>query len=81
MSEQKKQIPIWFFIGALLAVYGLLILGSGVYGAINPPPEAERVKLWNLHADIWWGAVLMLVGMIYVLRFRPREGEGLTGRE
>jgi hypothetical protein len=80
MREHEKQIPIWFFIGALLAVYGLLILGSGIYGAVHPPPEAQRVALWHLHADIWWGALVLLFGALYVVKFWPREGESLTGR-
>jgi len=31
MSEQKHSLSIWLFIGSLLLVYGLLILGSGIY--------------------------------------------------
>ncbi len=31
MAEEKKPIAIWFFIGLLLTVYGVLILGSGLY--------------------------------------------------
>ncbi len=69
--EHDKQIPIWFFIGGLLAVYGLLVLGSGIYGAIHPPPPEHRVALWEYHADIWWGAVMVIVGIVYVVRFRP----------
>jgi hypothetical protein len=74
--EKDHQIPIWFFIGLLLTVYGVLIVGSGIYGAINPPPEAQRVALWNLHADIWWGAVLLIVGLVYTTRFRPGKPGG-----
>ncbi len=71
MSEKEHQVPIWFFIGALLAVYGALILASGIYGYVIPPDEPKRVALWHLHADIWWGALLLVMGMIYVIRFRP----------
>lgn len=70
--ETEHQIPIWFFIGMLLAVYGALICVSGLYGWISPPPEEHRVQLWNLHADVWWGALMLLVGAIYTIRFRPR---------
>ena len=30
--ENEHQIPIWFFIGGILAVYGVLIFGAGLYG-------------------------------------------------
>jgi len=81
MHDHEKQIPIWFFIGALLALYGVLILGSGICGAVNPPPEDQRVALWYLHCDIWWGALMVTFGLVYVFKFWPREGEGLTGKQ
>ena len=65
----EHGIPIWFFIGALLAVYGVLILGAGVYGLFHPP----RVALADLHAGIWWGALLLAIGLSYVRAFRPRR--------
>ncbi len=66
-----QRVPIWFFIGALLAVYGLLILAAGLYGLVHPP----AVELAKLHAGIWWGALLLAIGLGYVFRFRPR-GDG-----
>ena len=69
--EHDKQIPIWFFIGVLLTVYGVLIFASGLYGWFNPPPKAAQVALWELHADVWWGILLTVVGGVYVTRFRP----------
>lgn len=78
MQTQEKQVPIWFFIGTLLSVYGVIIAGAGVYGWMHPPEK--KVALWDLHADVWWGALLCLFGLVYVLRFWPRQGEGLTGK-
>ncbi len=64
-------IPIWFFIGALLAVYGVLILAAGVYGLVHPP----TVELAKLHAGLWWGALLLVIGILYVVKYRPRREE------
>ncbi len=66
-----QRIPIWFFIGALLAVYGALILGAGLYGLVHPP----AVELARLHAGIWWGALLVVIGLGYVVKYRPRREE------
>lgn len=76
MSEHKHFISIWFFIGLLLSVYGVLIFGSGIYELISPPAvEAqgpiERNVMANLHAAIWWGALLFVLGLVYVTNFRP----------
>jgi hypothetical protein len=80
--HDEHQVPIWFFIGGLLLTYGLLIAGSGIYGAIRPPPESERVALWNLHADIWWSLFMAAVGLFYCIRFNPLgHHQNITGEE
>lgn len=71
--EEHGRIPIWFFIGGLLVLYGLLIFGVGIYQLAVPPPTEARVKLFEYHADIWWGLVMVVVGGVYVVRFWPRH--------
>ncbi len=65
-----SRIPIWFFIGLLLTVYGLLIFAYGIYEAAtgNYPPS---VQLTDLHTPIWWGGILLLLGLFYLVKFRP----------
>lgn len=63
------MISIWFFIGVLLLVYGILILGSGLM-ELSSPPE-HPVVLANLHAGIWWGALMIVLGGFYTFRFLP----------
>ena len=65
----RHFISIWFFIGLLLSIYGILILGAGIYGLWHPP--AQPVVLANLHMGIWWGLLLMLLGGFYVYHFFP----------
>ncbi len=64
-----KEIPIWFFIGVLLIVYGVLILGYGLYELTTG--VTANVVLSNLHAPVWWGAIMLVLGLFYALRFRP----------
>jgi hypothetical protein len=68
--HRPGMISIWFFIGALLLIYGVLIAGAGLYDLATPPEHP--VVLANLHAGIWWGALLIALGGFYAIRFRPR---------
>ncbi|MGB7549161.1 MAG: hypothetical protein WBM14_15585 [Terracidiphilus sp.] len=65
-----SRIPIWFFIGVLLLIYGGMICGYGVveWATGKYPPV---VQLTNLHTPVWWGGFLGLVGLFYVVKFRP----------
>ena len=70
--HRSEMISIWFFIGALLLVYGVLILGAGIYEQVVPP--GHPVVLAELHAAIWWGVLLIILGVVYLIRFSPRRG-------
>lgn len=67
--DKTKQIPIWFFIGALVGVYGLIILGTGISHLIRPP--VVQMALGQLHADVWWGALLLAIGAVYTVKYWP----------
>ena len=71
--HDEDQVPIWFFIGGLLLIYGVLIFGAGIVSWISPPPEDQRVDLYSLHADIWWGLLMTVVGLIYCVVYNPRK--------
>jgi hypothetical protein len=66
------MISIWFFIGISLAVNGALILGAGIYQLARAPLN-PGVVLFHLHAGVWWGATLLVVGMVYCLKYAPRR--------
>jgi hypothetical protein len=69
--HDEHQIPIWFFIGGLLVIYGVIITGAGLFFLVSPPPEETRVALFHLHADIWWGILMVVVGLVYCLKYHP----------
>jgi hypothetical protein len=66
----RDEISIWFFVGVSLLVNGALILGAGIYYWIRP--AVERTVLYQLHANVWWGALLMIFGLIYCIKFWPK---------
>lgn len=69
MSE-KTPITVWFFTGVLLAFYGVVILTYGL-SMLGTPPDPHRA-LSELRPEIWWGAVLLVFGGFYTIRFFPR---------
>ena len=72
------SLSIWFFIGVSLAVNGAIICATGIYELVSPPEH--QVVLYNLHANVWWGAVLFVLGLFFSLRFSPaRERARMAG--
>jgi hypothetical protein len=70
---REGGISIWFFIGISLLLNGVLITSAGIWEVFSPP--ANQVVLFNLHAGVWWGALLFTIGLVYCVRFAPhRQG-------
>jgi len=67
----SSGISIWFFIGLLLSVYGALIFGYGLSEFVSG--QTAPVVLAKLHAPVWWGGLMFLLGLFYGIRFRPRR--------
>jgi len=68
-EEQGHVIPVWFFVGIILFIYGIIICITGITEISNPP----KTVLANLHAPIWWGAVLAVFGGLFTCLFRPKK--------
>jgi hypothetical protein len=66
---REGGISIWFFIGVSLLVNGILIVGAGIREVFYPPDNP--VVLFRLHANIWWGALLLIFGLVYCVKFLP----------
>lgn len=71
----QYRVSIWFFIGLSLLVNGTIIFGAGIWELTHPP--AETVILFRLHAGIWWGALLAVLGVVYIRRFAPKRPAGV----
>ncbi len=66
-------ISIWFFIRLHCWSMGPLVVSAGVWQIFNPP--ANPVVLFHLHTNLWWGAMLLVFGLIYCVRSMPRRQE------
>lgn len=67
MSEKHHIIPVWFFVGLLFLIYGVMIFVSGLSEWSYPPDTV----LAELHAPVWWGGLLIVLGGLYCFLFRP----------
>ncbi|HUI43807.1 MAG TPA: hypothetical protein VL523_17745 [Terriglobia bacterium] len=68
---KHHMLPVWFFIGVILAVYGVMIFIEGLYELSNPPGTV----LESLHSAIWWGALMVVVGIVFAVKNRrPTAG-------
>lgn len=70
MLMKEHHVSIWFLIGLQLSIYGVLIVGAGLYGLYYSPEQTTVLE--NLHPAIWWGALMLVLGLFYAFRFRPR---------
>lgn len=73
---EKHSISIWFFIGALLLVYGALVLATGLSELGQAEPNT--IVRPDLHVAIWWGVGMLMLGLVYVIRYRPRRRRDTT---
>ncbi len=71
MREEQSMLPVRFFIGVLLAIYGVIILTTAVRELAHPP----AVVLARYHAGIWGGILLIAIGGFYTIRFWPRKSQ------
>jgi len=67
--RDHHMIPVWFFVGVILLIYGVIILGTGIYEFSSPPPTV----LASTHPAVWWGALLTVIGGIYVYLYMPKK--------
>jgi hypothetical protein len=69
-AGEKGMRSIWFFVGLLLSAIGLIELAAGVYDLFSP--TKLDVTLANLHANIWWGMLITIAGVTYLLKNRSK---------
>jgi hypothetical protein len=74
----QRSVSIWFFIGLSLLVNGVLIFGAGLYELTHPPDNP--VVLFGVHAPIWWGGLLAVLGAIYCYYFSPARERARNAR-
>jgi hypothetical protein len=70
--HEKHSLSIWFFVGFLLTVYGIIILIANI-PTLSPQTNNPHVVLEQLHSGVWWGALLLLLGGLFLILHWPGE--------
>jgi hypothetical protein len=73
MAEQtvKEPLPIWFFVGLILSVFGAIVLVSGLI------PGSRPTVLSELRPNLYWGAIMLVCGSIFLaLGWRGHKHSG-----
>ena len=66
--NSRSQISIWFFVGSLLLIYGVVATALSL---VNHDASGHAVILPELHSDIFWGLLLIALGAYWCFRFYP----------
>ncbi len=68
-TGRGELLSIWFFVGLMTLLYGLVLLPYGAYAWFGGH-EAPTV-LHHLHPTFWWGILLTVFGGVYTRVYRP----------
>jgi hypothetical protein len=69
--HEEEGFSIWLFVGIMLAIYGPIILIANIPELSSG--SSPHVVLERLHAGIWWGIVLTLLGALFLYLHWPRK--------
>ena len=70
-SGEREPLPIWFFVGIILLVYGVIVGISALF------PTVHKTVLQELRPGLWWGAMMAVAGAIFLyLGTRGWAGRG-----
>jgi hypothetical protein len=58
--------PIWYFVGLILLVIGSIIFITGLYLLFST--QETNPVLGELYPNIWWGALMIVVGLVFVYK-------------
>ncbi|MCU0692460.1 MAG: hypothetical protein MUF54_13750 [Polyangiaceae bacterium] len=66
--NNAEPLSIWFFVGLILLVYGLLLVLADFL------PQPRSTVLADIHPALWWGAITSIAGGVFL-------AIGLRGRK
>lgn len=77
--HEEHGLSIWFFVGIMLAIYGPIVLIANIPGL--SASQNPHVVLEELHAGVWWGIVLALLGALFLYLHWPGKHSVLDDKD
>jgi hypothetical protein len=69
VGTRASPLPIWLFVGIMLVVYGLIVVGSSLFAS------SRQTVLAELRPGLWWGSFMAVFGLMFVVfSFKGRSG-------
>ncbi|MDE3213084.1 MAG: hypothetical protein KGM98_07600 [Bacteroidota bacterium] len=68
--HEEHGLSIWFFVGGMLTIYGIIILIANI-PAFSSATSHPQVVLEKLHSGLWWGILLVLLGVLFLIIHWP----------
>jgi hypothetical protein len=72
MSGKTHMLPVWFFIGILLTIYGVIILTTAIVDFSQP----TTVVLAKYHPGLFGNILLLIIGGFYTVWYWPGRRQG-----
>ena len=60
LESAAEPLPIWFFVGLILLVYGVLVLAGNFLGT------PRETVLAQIRPGLWWGAIIVVAGGVFL---------------
>ena len=65
MGEKNDgMVSIWFWVGLVLGVYGLIVTATGIYYIFEPD---TLTITGHLNPNLWWGAIMTAAGLVFLV--------------
>jgi len=78
--EKEHGLSIWFFVGGILTIYGIIILIANI-PAFSSPATTTHIILERLHAGLWWGILLIVLGVLFLFLHWPGKHSTLDDKD
>ena len=76
MSQPDAHLDLRLPIGGLFTALGALLVG---FGAMTSGETARYVKSGGFNINLWWGAALLVTGLLFLLAARRRPAPPSPG--